>query len=304
MNTGNRFILRASFFLFLLLPWAGCQKEMGRNEMARVNDVSISVQDFNRMADRQPLEAKMRLLTEQAQRDFFENYVITRELLLQEAKKKGIDKNPDMILKLEDVRRAMIIDALLDEVLRGKNEVSELEIRQYYRKNANRFTEPKEVKVRQIVVSSEAALKEVMKRLAAGERFETLASTYNPDSLRGEGGSLGYIRRGQLAPIFAPFEETAFSLKNKGDISEVVRTPHGYHLIQLEDKRGSTVRPLEQVKETIRAFLQAKKRQDAYLEYTRGLKSKAKISVNEKLWAKEFKVEEQTKGEAPKEDKK
>jgi peptidyl-prolyl cis-trans isomerase C len=302
---GNRSIfVRVSLLFFLLLPWAGCQKEMGRNEMARVNDVSISIQDFNRMADRQPLEAKMRLLTEEAQRDFFENYVITRELLLQEAKKKGIDKNPEMILKIEDVRRAMIIDALLDEVLRGKNEVSELEIRQYYRKNADRFTEPKEVKVRQIVVSSESALKEVMKRLAAGERFETLASTYNPDNLRGEGGSLGYIRRGQLAPVFASFEETAFSLKNKGDISEVVRTPHGYHLIQLEDKRGSTVRPLEQVKETIRAFLQAKKRQDAYLEYTRGLKSKAKISVNEKLWAKEFRVEEQTKGEAPKGDKK
>ena len=302
---GNRSISLGSYLLVsLCLLWVGCQKEMGGNEMARVNDVSISVQDFNRMADRQSLEAKMRLLTEPAQRDFFENYVITRELLLQEAKKKGIDKNPEISLKIEDLRRAMIIDALLDEVLRGKNEVSELEIRQYYGKNANRFTEPKEVKIRQIVVGSEEALKEVMKRLAAGERFETLAATYNPDQLRGEGGSLGYIRRGQLAPVFAPFEETAFSLKNKGDISDVVRTPHGYHLIQLEDKRGSTLRPLEQVKDTIRAFLQAKKRQDAYLEYVRVLKSEAKIAVNEELWAKEFKAEEQPREEPPKDKKK
>jgi peptidyl-prolyl cis-trans isomerase C len=294
---GNRSIFIGGILLFfLLLLWGGCRKEMGGDELARVNEVSISIQDFNRMADRQPLEAKMRLLTEKAQRDFFENYVITRELLLQEAKKKGIDKNPEMRLKIEDLRRAMIIDALLDEMLRGKNEVSELEILEYYQKNTNRFTEPKEVKIRQIVVSSETQLKEVMKRLAAGERFETLAATHNPDQLRGEGGSLGYIRRGQLAPV----EETAFSLKKKGDISDVVRTPHGYHLIQLEDRRGSTLRPLGQVKDTIRAFLQAKKRQDAYLEYVRVLKSEAKIAVNEELWAKEFKAEERPTEEPPK----
>jgi peptidyl-prolyl cis-trans isomerase C len=302
MGNGSIFI-RTLLLVSLILLWGGCQKEMGGNEMARVNGVSISIQDFNRMADRQPLEAKMRLLTETAQRDFFENYVISRELLLQEAKKKGIDKDPEMVLKIEDLRRAMIIDALLDEVLKGKNEVSELEILQYYKRNSNRFTEPKEVKIRQIVVGSEPALKEVMKRLAAGEPFDKLASTQNPDHLRGEGGSLGYIRRGQLAPVFAPFEEVAFSLKNKGDISDVVRTPHGYHLIQLEDKRGSALRPLEQVKDTIRVFLQTKKRQDAYLEYVKELKSKAKVAVNEKLWAKEFRVEEQKK-ESLKEEKK
>ena len=302
---GKRSISLGSFLLaFLCLLWVGCQKEMGGNEMARVNDVSISVQDFNRMADRQSLEAKMRLLTEPAQRDFFENYVIPRELLLQEAKKKGIDKNPEMVLKIEDLRRAMIIDALLDEVLRGKNEVSDQEIQQYYRENANRFTEPKEVKIRQIVVDSQSAFQEVMKRLAAGERFESLASTYNPDQLRGEGGSLGYVRRGQFSSAFATFEEAAFSLKNKGDISDVVRTPHGYHLIQLEDKRGATLRPLEQVRETVRVFLQTKKRQDAYLEYVKALKSKAKITVNEKVWVREFRVDVPTKEELPKEEKK
>jgi peptidyl-prolyl cis-trans isomerase C len=302
---GNRSLSLGCFLLVVLfLLWAGCQKEMGGNEMARVNDVSISVQDFNRMADRQSLEAKMRLLTEPAQRDFFENYVITREVLLQEAKKKGIDKDPEMVLKIEDLRRAMIIDTLLDEVLRGKNEVSDQEIQEYYRENRNRFTEPKEVKIRQIVVGSEPTLREVMKRLAAGERFENLASTYNPDQLRGEGGSLGYIRRGQFSSAFAAFEETAFSLKNKGDISDIVRTPHGYHLIQLEDKRGSTLKPLEQVRDTVRSFLQAKKRQDAYLEYVKALKSKAKITVNEKVWAREFRVEEPQKGEPPKEKKK
>jgi parvulin-like peptidyl-prolyl isomerase len=71
--------------------------------------------------------------------------------------------------------------------------------------------------------------------------------------------SQGYIRRGQLAPSFAQFEEAAFSLMKKGDISEVVSTPYGYHIIRLEDMRGTAVRPLNQVKERIRFSFNPKK---------------------------------------------
>jgi parvulin-like peptidyl-prolyl isomerase len=102
-----------------------------------------------------------------------------------------------------------------------------------------------------------------------------------------------------LAPSFAQFEEAAFSLRRRGEVSEVVSSPYGYHIIRLEDMRGSTLRPLNQVKERIRYFLQPKKRQEAYLEYVKEARSKNKVLINEKLWA------EQEKKEAkPKEGKK
>jgi len=85
----------------------------------------------------------------------------------------------------------------------------------------------------------------------------------------------------------------------KGDMSEVVRTPYGYHIIQMEEMRGASLRPFEQVKERIRFFLQAKKKQEAYIEYVKEAKSKAKILINEKLWA-----EEEKKGGKTKEEKK
>jgi hypothetical protein len=59
----------------------------------------------------------------------------------------------------------------------------------------------------------------------------------------------------------------------------------------LEDLRGSTLRPLNRVKESIRFFLQPKKKQEAYLEYVKEAKSKAQILINEKLWAEEEKKE-------------
>jgi peptidyl-prolyl cis-trans isomerase C len=233
----------------------------------------------------------MRLLNEKGLRDFLDNYVINREVLYQEAKQKGLDKNKEIEMKVEDFKRAMVIDVLLEQVLKGKSEVSDNEIQKYYQENRDRFTEPLEIKIRHIVVNSESTLKEVMERLAKGETFEKIASLYNLDKSRENGGNLGYIRRGQLAPTFAQFEEAAFSLRKKGEISEVVKTPFGYHLIQLLETRGTALRPFNQVKEKIRFFLQGKKRQDAYLEYLKDARSRAKIMVNEKLWAEEEKKE-------------
>jgi len=289
--------------LFLSFWFLGCGKlkegELGEKELARINEVSISLEEFHQMSERQPLEGKMKLLDEKGLRDFLENYVITREVLYQEAKRKGFDKNKEILTKVEDFKRAMVIDALLEDALRGKSEVKEGEVLRYYKENETLFTEPLEVKIRHIVINSEPILKEVLTKLSKGESFEKLASTYNIDKTREDGGNLGYLRRGQLAPSFAQFEETAFSLKKKGDISEVVKTPYGYHIIRLDDMRGSALRPFNQVKERIRFFLQAKKKQDAYLEYVKESKSRAKIIVNEKLWAKEEKKEP-----GPKEDKK
>jgi len=294
--------------LFLSISLSGCQKTgeegLGKKELVRINDVSISLEEFQQMLEKQPLEGKMKLLSEKGTRDFLENYVILREVLYQIAKKKGLDKNKEILAKIENTRRIILIEALLDEVLRGRGEISEEDIQRYYKENQTLFTEPLEVKIRHIVVNSEPTLKEVVTKLSRGESFEKLASTYNIGNFKEDGGNLGYIRRKQLAPPFAEFEEAAFSLKKRGEISEVVRTPFGFHLIRLEDMRGSALRPLNQVKERIHFFLQPKKKQEAYLEYVKEAKSEANILINEKLWAEEEKKEVRPKEEKPKEEKK
>lgn len=286
--------------LILAFLLSGCERSDGNKlkgkELVKINNVSISLDEFRQISEQQPLEGKMKLLNEKGLREFLESYVVTREVLFQEAKKKGLDKNKEIKQKVEDFQRAMIIDALLEEVLRTKGEVTENEILKYYKENEDRFTEPLEVKIRHIFVASEPVLEEVLAGLSKGESFEKLASTYNIDRTREDGGNLGYIRRGQLSPTFSQFEEAAFSLRKKGDRSEVIKTPYGYHILQLEDKRGKVLRPYDQVKEKIRFYLQGKKKQDAYLEYVKEAKSKAKVIVNDKLWnqevAKQFKVDE------------
>jgi len=291
----TRRLIFFGILIFLSFFFSGCQKsgekELGGKELLRINDVSISLEEFQQMLEKQPLEGKMKLLSEKGTRDFLENYVVSREVLYQEAKKKGLDKKKDLLVKIEDARRAILIEALLEDVLRGRAEVSEEEIQRYYKENSNFFIEPQEVKIRHIVVNSEPALKEVVSKLSEGESFEKLASTYNIGKFKDNAGDLGYIRRGQLASPFAQFEEAAFSLRKRGEISEVVSTPYGYHILRLEDLRGTTLRPLNQVKEKIRFFLEPKKKQEAYLNYLKEAKSKAKILINEKLWTEEEKKE-------------
>ena len=188
------------FTLVLLMPplVSGCgsrgEKELGEKELVRINNVTISLEEFRQMSERQPLEWKMRLVSEKGLRDFLENYVITREILYQEAKKRNFDSKKEIVMKVDDFRRAMAIDALLEETLRDKGDVSDSEIQRFYQENVGRFTEPQEVKVRHIFVTSEAVLQEVMVRLSKGERFETLASIYNVDKSREDGGNLGTIR--------------------------------------------------------------------------------------------------------------
>ena len=300
-------MVRKGVFLGLLVVlclgfWA-CQRSgddrQAKNELVRINDVSISLDEFRQMSEDQSLEKKMRLISEKGLRDFLDNYVITREVLYQEAKKKGFDQKKEILAKVDEIRRMMAIDALLEETLKGKSEVSDAEVQQYYKENQRQFTEPREVRIHHLFVNSEPVLQEVRSKLAKGESFEKLASQYNIDLTRDDGGDLGFVKRGQLSPAFAQFEEVAFSLRNPGDISDVVKTPLGYHILKLEDKRGTVLRPFDQVKESIRLFLQGKKRQDAYLEYIKEAKARAKITVNEKLWA-----EEEKKENVPREEKK
>lgn len=286
----KRWISIGALLVLALWAWA-CQRSgeqgLGKNELVRINEVTITLDDFRQMSEAQSLEKKMRLISEKGLRDFLDNYVINREILYQEAKKKGLDQSREVLTRVEEFKRMMAIDALMEQELKGRTDVADAEVLQYYKENQTRFTEPQEVSIRHIFVASESVMQEVLAKLSRGESFEKLASTHNMDKSREDGGALGYIKRGQLSPAFAQFEEVAFSLKNKGDVSEVVKTPFGYHLLRLEDARGSVTKPFNQVKERVRLFLQEKKRQDAYLDYMKEAKARAKIIVNEKLLAEE-----------------
>ena len=120
--------------------------------------------------------------------------------------------------------------------------------------------------------SARRLAEQIRARAAGGESFEALAQQYSQDGSAQQGGDLGYFGRGRMVP---QFEQAAFALQ-PGQISQVVETPFGYHVIKVEDKRS---RELGEEKEQFRAYLVANAQQEAFKKYVDSLTAAAKVEV-------------------------
>jgi len=160
---------------------------------------------------------------------------------------------------------------------KGEVNITEEEIEGYYGYNPDMFTEPKQVKARHILFKlsqdgDKAKEKEVRKAAEAvlkearqGKDFAELAKKYSEGPSKSEGGDLGYFSEGQMEK---PFEEAAFKLK-KEEVSDLVRTRFGYHIIKVEDVKEKRTKPLEEVREQIAEILV--KNASAELAHEKGL---------------------------------
>lgn len=142
-------------------------------------------------------------------------------------------------------------NAYLEEVEAGMPNL-EQDAKAYYEENKASF-EVDEVTASHILVKEEALAKEILAKLKAGEKFEDLAKQYGTDGTKDSGGNLGTFGRGQMV---TEFEDAAFALK-PGEISDVVKTEFGYHIIKVTDKNQGT-KAFDEVKDSIISTLVSK----------------------------------------------
>lgn len=187
----------------------------------------------------------------------------------------------------EHVRGMIAAKHYLDEIRMKASIVTDEELEAYYRDNEHRLTLPEQVRVRHILLSwkplgqpdDRKALYEqmqgILEQARAGEDFAELARKYSDDSTRVDGGDTGFFHRGQMVPAF---EQAAFSLQ-PGEISGIVETPFGLHILRLEERREAHLLPLEEIREQLREHVQQEKMEAAVkAEYER-LREAADIQV-------------------------
>ena len=242
--------------------------------------------------------------------------LINRELLYQESKARGIKVEEEAInrelKRLEarfpneqefknalaktntsvadlrtQMKRSLAIKALIDRQFADSVWISDKEVRAYFDNNPDSFKKPEQMKAGHILIkvdpqadeSEKAAARKkiegIRKRLKKGEDFGTLAKEFSDDPSGAKGGDLGHFSRGQMVK---PFEEAAFALK-PGEISDVVETRFGYHLIKVTDKRPASTAPYGEVEERLQQYLKQKEVQKQVGLYVAGLKKKAKIET-------------------------
>ncbi len=138
--------------------------------------------------------------------------------------------------------------AYFEEIEAGMTTLEE-DSKAYYESNKESF-KIDEIEASHILVEDEALAKEILQKLKAGEKFEDLAAQYGTDGTKDTGGSLGTFGRGRM---IKEFEDAAFALQ-PGEISDVVKTQFGYHIIKVSDKNQG-YRTYDEVKESIKSTL-------------------------------------------------
>lgn len=156
--------------------------------------------------------------------------------------------------------------AYFEEIEKGMTTL-DADAQSYYDANLDSF-EVDEVTASHILVDKEATAQEILAKLESGEKFEDLAKEYGTDGTKDQGGSLGTFGRGQMVK---EFEDAVFAME-PGEISEPVKTQHGYHIIMLADKNQGT-RTYEEAKDSIISNLVGQEAQKQIIE----LKGSTKI---------------------------
>jgi peptidyl-prolyl cis-trans isomerase C len=174
-----------------------------------------------------------------------------------------------------DIWEEIMIERLIALEVNRRISVTTSEVRRYYQSNPQEFEKPEQVRVRQIVVDTEEEAKKVEEQLQNGTDFATLAREKSTAPEAEHGGDLGYFAMGDMPAEF----NVVFGLP-KGGVSEIVKSPYGFHIFKLEEKRRAGKRGLDEVSKAITEKLLRQKEDKRYNQWLGELRSRTKFEVN------------------------
>ena len=245
------------------------------------------------------------------------NMIVDEKLQIQEGKKIGFVIDEDSVDKaVEEIKKQNnIADGQLEEMLEREGrslksyknhirdqimvskisrfevgnrvKVSDKSIVRYYKEHQKEFWQEGKVKARHILFIAERGSPEkirreklqlannVLREIRGGEEFTELAMEYSEDVSASNGGDLGYVARGKMVP---EFENSVFSLK-AGQVSGVVETQYGYHIIKVEEVLPGKTLNFQEAKEGVYQILAMRKQEQAYKEWMKELKESAFIEL-------------------------
>lgn len=286
--------------------------------LARVNGEAIDKTEFERALKSvearagQPVPAEKR---DEVYRGVLDQ-IVTLHLLLQEAKARkvavadteietqvaGIKKqfpNEDEFEKAlsargttvetlrDDIRREIVIGKMMEAEIGPKISVKDADIKDFYDKNPAQFQQAEMFRASHILLrvdqgATEAQKKEVrakmeglLKEIRGGADFAALAKQHSQDASAQNGGDLNFFQKGQMVP---PFEQAVMALK-PGEVSGVVETQFGLHLIKLTEKQAPRTVPLPEVSQRIGQFLVMQAQQRKSGEFIETLKAKGRVEI-------------------------
>jgi peptidyl-prolyl cis-trans isomerase C len=183
------------------------------------------------------------------------------------------------------IKRGLSIRELIDQKISSKVVITDEDSKTYYDKNPQMFKQPAQIKASHILIKVDAKadeaqkaearkkIEEVQQKLKDGGDFAALAKEYSEGPSNAKGGDLGYFRRGQMVK---PFEDAAMAMK-PNEVSDVVETRFGYHLIKVYHNKPEQTLAYADVKDKITQRMKQGKIEKEAVQYVDQLKKEAKL---------------------------
>ncbi|WP_456432149.1 peptidylprolyl isomerase [Thermosulfuriphilus sp.] len=284
---------RAFFILplltLLLLGSVQAKEKEGDKVLAKVGPYELTESALEAQVAEMPAQVQVLLAHQPELKKELVNRWVEISLLSLEAQKTGLERDPLIRARIEQARSAILAQELIRREVLDKVKLDEAEAKRYYQENKTAFGQPEMVRARHILIAikdpNDQSLKdqarreaeEILARVKAGEDFAALAKQYSDDpGSRAKGGDLGFFSRGEM---IEPFEKAAFALK-VGQVSGVVESPFGYHIIKVEERRPAEIPSYEKVKKQVRDRALEAKRERVLEKYLDNLKKKYPVSLN------------------------
>jgi peptidyl-prolyl cis-trans isomerase C len=287
---------RASLLVvFLLAGLGGCSrggKDAGP-AVAKGDGVLVTAGEFKAKMEEQSPFVRARYNTLERKKEFLEN-LIRLELLAAEARRRGLDKDPEVQATLEKIMVQKLVRTAFDE--KGGAEPDADAIRKYYEEHQGEFVKPERVRVSHILLRAEKGSPQRAQKLAAARKllaslhsdrsplaFSNAARDVSEDAAtKAAGGDLGYRTREELAGLWSPeVAEAAFALKDAGQVSAVVEGAQGLHLLRLTARQQRVDRSLDEVKGQLAARLSRESRTKEFDEFLKKLRESAGIQIDD-----------------------
>lgn len=229
--------------------------------LAKIGDREVTISDLNKTIGYLDIQ-KQQIIEQNPQlKEQFLRQLVQSIVIADLAKKAGYDKKADIIDKLEFFNDSYIANEYLKMEVANNVTVSEDDVKSFYDARMDDFKIPEMVQVRHILIGVDAGAseeekqkakekaKDILNKINAGEDFTKLATEFSDDTTtKQKGGDLGFISRGRLVK---PFEDASFALK-PGEISDIVETQFGYHIIKAEEKKDAGFESYDTVKDNLK----------------------------------------------------
>lgn len=249
---------------------AGCGSRGEGEVLARVENSTLTVEEFYASVP----EHLLAVMSLDDQEEALRTWVKT-ELFYQEGVRRGVATDEGLLRRLREIERELVAEEHIRRLMEGVPAITDGEARAYFDARSSEYAI--QVRLAHILVRNRPEAERALGEIRAGTPFETVAANVSIDQTASLGGDLGYMRRGEM---IHELEESAFGM-NVGEVSDVISSSYGYHIIKVLDRHPGAGQPSFDSKyAAVMNFLTSARRRQAFDEHLRGLQGRMHVVID------------------------